>query len=65
MPQGSPLSPLSNILLDDLDKELNDVDTVSAVMQMTATSTSAVRKRVNTCWDISQFLPRELKLKVN
>lgn len=40
MLQGGPLSPLlSNILLDELDKELGVVDTASAATQTTATST--------------------------
>ncbi len=39
-PQGGPLSPLlSNIVLDELDKELENEDTDSSAMRTTVTST--------------------------
>jgi len=47
-PQGGPLSPLlSNLVLDDLDKELTRRATASAVTRMTATSMFAAAAPAN------------------
>ncbi len=47
-PQGGPLSPLlSNIVLDELDRELDAGATGSCVMRMIATSTCAVKRRAS------------------
>ncbi len=46
VPQGGPLSPLlSNIVLDELDRELHSAGTASCAMRTTATSTSAASAR--------------------
>jgi len=67
MPQGGPLSPLlSNILLDDLDKELEDrglhfcrfADDFIILLR-----TPAAARRVRE--SVGEFLTNELKLKVN
>ena len=66
-PQGGPLSPLlSNILLDDLDKELEGVGIASAGMPTTVTcmcghGVPAERLMAS----LSRFLTIKLKLKVN
>ena len=66
-PQGSPLSPLlSNIMLDDLDKELEDEGTHFAATRTTATSMSRVeRAGVRVMASITRFLAEGLKLRVN
>ena len=47
-PQGGPLSPLlSNLMLDDLDRELSDADSASCGTRTTATSTSAADERAS------------------
>ena len=67
MPQGGPLSPLlSNILLDDLDKELEKqghhfcryADDVNIYVQ-------SRRAGERVLSSITRFLERKLKLKVN
>jgi RNA-directed DNA polymerase len=47
-PQGGPLSPLlSNLVLDELDRELENRDTVLFAMRTTVTFTSAANARVS------------------
>ena len=47
-PQGGPLSPLlSNLVLDELDRELERRDIASCAMRMIVTSTFAASGRVN------------------
>ncbi|SUD58039.1 group II intron-encoding reverse transcriptase/maturase [Ectopseudomonas oleovorans] len=49
-PQGGPLSPLlSNILLNELDRELSRRGIASCAMPTTRTSTSAVGRRASGC----------------
>jgi retron-type reverse transcriptase len=50
-PQGGPLSPLlSNLVLDDLDKELAAVVTTSAATRTTATSMFAAAVPASGSW---------------
>lgn len=67
MPQGSPLSPLlSNILLDDLDKELERRGhSFCRYADDCNIYVSSQKAGENLLADISQFLSRELKLQVN
>lgn len=47
-PQGGPLSPLlANVLLDEVDRELEDGVIASCAMRTTATCMCAVRRRAN------------------
>ena len=67
-PQGGPLSPLlSNILLDELDKELERRGHMpSAATPMTATSTLQHRRSGERVMaSITRFLSERLKLTVN
>ena len=67
MPQGSPLSPLlSNILLDDLDKELERRGhSFCRYADDCNIYVSSQKAGEHLLADIIQFLSRELKLKVN
>jgi RNA-directed DNA polymerase len=66
-PQGGPLSPLlSNILLDDLDKELERRGhTFCRYADDCNIYVRSKRAGERVLASISQFLPRRLKLKVN
>ena len=66
-PQGGPLSPfLSNIVLDELDRELNDGATALCATRTTANiyvrSERAGRRVMES---ITGFITKKLKLKVN
>ena len=66
-PQGGPLSPLlSNILLDELDKELERRGHASAATPTTATSMCG-RERAGerVMASLTRFLAERLRLKVN
>lgn len=67
MPQGSPLSPLlSNILLDDLDKELERRGhSFCRYADDCNIYVSSQKAGEHLLADISQFLSKELKLQVN
>lgn len=67
MPQGSPLSPLlSNILLDDLDKELDRRGhSFCRYADDCNIYVNSQKAGEHLLADIIQFLSRELKLKVN
>jgi len=59
-PQGGPLTPLlANLLLDDLDKELDDADTASPGTATTATSMCSHRRPASACWRASQPSSKE------
>ncbi|MGB1271294.1 MAG: group II intron reverse transcriptase/maturase [Endozoicomonas sp.] len=67
VPQGGPLSPiLSNILLDDLDKELEKRGhRFTRYADDFVILTGSERAGVRVMESISRFLERKLKLKVN
>lgn len=67
MPQGSPLSPLlSNILLDDLDKELERRGhSFCRYADDCNIYVSSQKAGEHLLADINQFLTKELKLQVN
>ena len=67
MPQGSPLSPLlSNILLDDLDKELERRGhSFCRYADDCNIYVSSQKAGEHLLADISRFLSKELKLQVN
>lgn len=53
-PQGGPLSPLlSNLLLDDLDRNWPDVGSAFAATRTTATSMFAAAAPANGSWPLS------------
>ena len=65
-PQGGPLSPLlSNLVLDELDRELERRSTVSCATRMIAISTWQRAGREASHAKRDGFLRRRLKLKVN
>jgi len=66
-PQGGPLSPLlSNIMLDELDKELEKRGTYSADMRTTATSiVKSKRAGERVMKSVTAYLNNRLRLKVN
>jgi RNA-directed DNA polymerase len=64
--QGGPLSPLlSNLVLDELDRELSAGDTALFVMRMTITSMFAASAGQRVMESITHFITQKLKLKVN
>ena len=65
-PQGGPLSPLlSNLMLDELDRELERRNTASCGMRTTAISTCAAGGRGAGEAERYRLNMRRLKLKVN
>ena len=64
-PQGGPLSPLlSNLVLDELDRNWSGAATASCATRMTATSTCAVEKAAERVMSsVTRFIERRLKLQ--